>query len=327
MHHPWSRIVKGKKFLKMQSDSAIEIHLTLDPRCDTMPSAKNGDPYQSLMSAPMTPAQRKALLRQLQSPEIIQSLRRPEILMDFFTDSLNMGDLGLAVPALSGLFHLITDRNLDYPAFFPRLYALLDPDLLQSKYRSRFLRHLDTFLAPTNHLPAATIASFIKRLARLCLFAPPAAIVAIVPFIYNLLKSHPACTFMIHRNPYPPYTKTKDNLGRDPYDPAEPDPQQTSAIDSSLWELETLQSHYHPTVASIARIISEQFTKQQYNVEDFLDHGYGTMMDSELKEKNGKKQARAKPPVVEYKIPKTIFFKEQGDHEEPQHAILDLWSF
>lgn len=290
-----------------------------------MPSATAMDSYASLIAAPMSVAQRKSLLKQLQSPEAISSLRRPEILMDFFTDSLDMGDLSLAVPALQGLFVLITTKNLDYPAFFPRLYALLDKDLLHSKYRSRVLRHLDVFLSPTNHLPATTIASFIKRLSRLCLFAPPSAIVAIIPFIYNLLKTHPTTTFMIHRQPYPPYTKFKHNLGNDPYDPTEPDPQLTHAIDSSLWELETVQSHYHPTVASIARIISEQFTKQQYNLEDFLDHGYASLLESELKKKE------KKPPVVEYKIPKKIFSADDSDGEEGEQRqinhLLDMWDF
>ncbi|EXJ83099.1 hypothetical protein A1O1_06717 [Capronia coronata CBS 617.96] len=283
------------------------------------------DSYDSLIAAPMTVAQRKHLLKQLQSPETISKLRRPEILMDFFTDSLDMGDLGLAVPALQGLFHLITTRNLDYPAFYARLYALLDKDLLHSKYRSRVLRHLDIFLAPQNHLPAATIASFIKRLSRLCLFAPPSAIVAIVPFIYNLLKTYPTTTFMIHRPPHPPYTKFKHNLGNDPFNPAEPNPQLTNAIDSSLWELETLRSHYHPTVASIARIISEQFTKQQYNLEDFLDHGYASLLESDLKKKD------KKPPVVEYKIPKRIFSAGHVDVETENHdetnTLLELWDF
>lgn len=291
-----------------------------------MSTTKPVDNVQSLISGPMTITQRKALLRQLQSPDVISSLRRPEILMDFFTDSINLSDLSLSVPALTGLFHFINTRNLDYPSFYARLYALLDENLLHSKYRSRVLRHLDTFLAPTNHLPGATIASFIKRLSRLCLFAPPSAIVAIIPFIYNLLKSHPSTTFMIHRNPYPPYTKSKSKLGIDPYDPSESDPQKTGAIDSSVWELETLQSHYHPTVASIARIISEQFTKQQYNLEDFLDHGYGTLMEGELKkEKEGKKR---KEPVVEYKIPKRIFAREEaGDEEDQMDLVKDLWTF
>lgn len=271
----------------------------------------------------MTRMQKKALLKQLQSASVLDSLRRPEMLMDFFTDCLSTSDLSLSVPALSGLFHLIISRNLDYPDFYTRLYALLNDDILHSKYRSRFLRHLDTFLAPTNHLPAATIASFIKRMARLALYGPPAAIVAIIPFIYNLLKEHPTCTFMLHRRPYPPYTQSTSNLGADPYDPSEPDPQKSNAIHSSLWELETLQSHYHPTVASIARIISEQFTKQQYSIEDFLDHGYATMLESELK-KDGKRA-----PVVEYKIPKRIFGREDGAKEEDAEGdpLLDLWDF
>ena len=282
------------------------------------------DNVASLVTRPMTITERKALLRKVQTPATISSLRRPEILMDFFTDSLNMGDLSLSVPALTGLFHLISTRNLDYPQFYPRLYSLLDQNLLHSKYRSKVMRHLDTFLAPTNHLPAATIASFIKRLSRLCLFAPPSAIVAIVPFIYNLLKQHPSTTFMIHRNPYPPYTKTKTDLGVDPYDSSEADPQSTGAIDSSLWELETLQSHYHPTVASICRIVSEQFTKQHYNLEDFLDHGYGTMMDAELKKKEGK---REREPVVEYKIPKTILTRDDDETGEQLSCVKNLWSF
>jgi U3 small nucleolar RNA-associated protein 19 len=290
-----------------------------------MPAAKATSDMQRLISAPMSTSQRKALLRKLQSPEVISSLRRPEILMDFFTDSLNLSDLSLSVPALTGLFHLITTLNLDYPAFYPRLYALLDGNLMHSKYRSRVLRHLDTFLAPTNHIPATTIASFIKRLARLCLFAPPSAIVAVVPFIYNLLKMYPATTFMIHRHPYPPYTKSKTNLGVDPFDPAESDPQATSAIDSSLWELETLQSHYHHTVASICRIISEQFTKQQYNLEDFLDHGYASLMEGELKEKEGK---RKRETVVEYKIPKRILTTGDGEEKGREESLVqELWSF
>jgi U3 small nucleolar RNA-associated protein 19 len=35
-------------------------------------------------------------------------------------------------------------------------------------------------------------------------------------------------------------------------------------------------------VSSLAKILSEQFTKPNYNMEDFLDHSYGTMLDAEL---------------------------------------------
>lgn len=274
-------------------------------------------PLDKSLAGPMTPTQRKALLKHL-TPETLSSLKKPEILMDFLTDCLNSDDAAMAVAALSGIFYLMTRRNLDYPEFFSRLYTLLDRDTLHSKYRSRVLRHLETFLAPTNHLPATTIASFIKRLSRLCLTAPPAAIIAIVPFIYNLLMQHPACTFMIHRQSFPPYIKSAENLGEDPFSMTEKDPQQTGAIDSSLWELETLQSHYHPTVSSIAKIISEQFTKQHYNLEDFLDHGYVSMLESELNKEP------KKPPVVEFYIPKRIFTNSE---DKISNLLLDIWSF
>ena len=243
--------------------------------------------------------------------------------MDFLTDSYNMGG-SISLLALSGLFQLINSKNLDYPSFYPKLYSLLDADLLHSKHRSRFLRLLNTFLSST-HLPASLIASFIKRLSRLALFAPPAAIVAIVPYVYNLLKEHPTCTFMIHRRPFPPDTLSTENLGNDPFDMSEPNPELTHAIHSSLWELESLQSHYHPNVASLTRIISEPFTKQQYNLEDFLDHGYASMVDSEL----GKEAKKA--PVVEWKIPKRIFTKPAdgaiGEEIEDVSLVQKLWDF
>ena len=274
-------------------------------------------PIKESAAMPKTTKERKALLKQL-TPEMLSSMRKPEALMDFLTDCLGSSDAATAVAALSGIFHLMTMRNLDYPDFFPRVYALLDRDVLHSKYRSRVLRHLEIFLAPTNHLPATTIASFIKRLARLCLFAPPAAIVAIIPFVYNLLLQHPTCTFMIHRRPFPPYTRYADMLGEDHFDMSKSDPQQTGAIDSSLWELETLQSHYHPTVSSIAKIVSDHFTKQAYNLDDFLDHGYASMIDSELI-KDPKR-----PPVVEYHIPKLIFTQPET---EKKTLLQELWSF
>lgn len=55
---------------------------------------------------------------------------------------------------------------------------------------------------PIRHLPATLIASFAKRLARLALFAPPAGVVIVIPFIYNLLKMHPSCMVLIHRDTY-----------------------------------------------------------------------------------------------------------------------------
>ncbi|KAJ5114463.1 hypothetical protein NUU61_000222 [Penicillium alfredii] len=276
----------------------------------------------------LSQSQRKSLLR-IMVHNIEPWFNRPELLMDFLTDSYNVGG-ATSLLALSGLFYLIQEKNLDYPQFYQKLYSLLDTDLLHSKHRSRFFRLLNTFLSST-HLPAALVASFIKRLSRLALNAPPSAIVVIVPFIYNFFKSHPTCTFMMHRA-----IRDKQlaaNLEAqgmdDPFDPSETDPTRTNAIESSIWEIETLQSHYHPNVAAIARIISEQFTKQAYNLEDFLDHTYQGMIHAEL---GSEERPMRKTPVVEYQIPKRIFtdrlLEEDGGLDSGAGSFMrGLWDF
>jgi len=92
----------------------------------------------------------------------------------------------------------------------------------------------------------------------------------------------------------------------DPFDMTVADPNETGAIDSSLWELKSLDSHYHPNVATLAKIIQEQFTKHRYELEDFLDHTYDGLIGGELE------RELKKAPVVEYQIPKRIFTSEAG---------------
>jgi U3 small nucleolar RNA-associated protein 19 len=227
----------------------------------------------TLASPHLTKEQRKSALG-LMVHRIVPWFTKVERLMDFLTDWYNVGG-STSLLALSGLFYLMQEKNLDYPSFYTKLYSLLDDGILHSKHRSRFFRLLETFMAST-HLPAALVASFIKRLSRLALHAPPAGIVVVVPWIYNMFKLHPQCTFMIHREPRTAEQKAAWNEHgfKDPFDMEATDPLETGAIESSLWEIETLQSHYHPNVATLAKIISEQFTKQQYNLEDFLDHSY-----------------------------------------------------
>lgn len=202
---------------------------------------------------------------------------KPELLADFLTSCYHAGG-STSLLALSGVFYLIQERNLDYPSFYPKLYSLLDRQVLHSRHRSRFFRLLDTFLAST-HLPAALVASFIKRLSRLSINGPPSAIAFVVPWIYNLLRRHPSCSFMIHREVHEAEAKRRIQEGgfEDPFLPDEADPLATRAMESCLWELVQLQSHYHPNIGTVAKIISEQFTKQMYNMEDFLDHSYASV--------------------------------------------------
>lgn len=229
--------------------------------------------WLATMRAGLNKDQRKAILTTF-SYQIAPWFQQPEMLMDFLTDSYDVGG-ATSLLALSGLYYLISEKILDYPSFYLKLYSLLDEGLLHSKHRSRFFRLLDTFMSST-HLPAALVASFIKRLSRLALHGPPAGVVVVIPWVYNMFKRHPACTFMMHREIRDEATKEKlEKEGMDdPFDMSESDPMETNAIESSVWELEALQSHYHPNVATLAKIISEQFTKRSYNLEDFLDHSY-----------------------------------------------------
>ena len=261
--------------------------------------------WLATMRAGLTKDQRKAILTSF-SHQIAPWFQQPEVLADFLTDSYNVGG-ATSLLALSGLYYLMSEKNLDYPSFYLKLYSLLDESLLHSKHRSRFFRLLDTFMAST-HLPAALVASFIKRLARLALHGPPAGVVVVVPWVYNMFKRHPSCTFMMHRAIRDPdiAASLQDHGMHDPFDMAQPDPMLSNAIDSSVWELEALQAHYHPNVATLAKIISEQFTKRSYNLEDFLDHSYSALLDVELD------RELKKEPEVEFEIPKRVFMGEEG---------------
>jgi len=102
-----------------------------------------------------------------------------------------------------------------------------------------------------SHLPAALLASFAKRLSRLSLTAPPSSIVIIIPFVYNILKHHPALMCMIHRDnvtsePFEGVCRYATRIlfqnfisteRTDPFLADEPNPNLTNALDSSLWEL------------------------------------------------------------------------------------------
>lgn len=266
--------------------------------------------WLAVFRSPLSENQQKAIVNIITRQVLPWFVGQLELLTDFLTDSFNAGG-AMSLLALSGIFHLMTEKNLDYPDFYTKLYSLLDEDVLHSKHRSRFFRLLNTFLS-SSHLPAAMVASFIKRLSRISLQAPPGAIVWAVPWIYNTLKQHPPCTFMLHRSYHPAHAiyanhpKYKEEGMDDSFDMRQSDPMLTGAIDSSLWELETLQSHFHPNVATLAKTMGEQFTKRDYQLEDFLDHSYGSLIEAEL----GKEMK--KTPVVEWDIPKRIVTAEGG---------------
>lgn len=247
----------------------------------------------ALLSFPLAQSQYKATLLILHK-RIIPYMAQPQLLMDFLTDSYNSGGEIVPILALNSLYELMKTYNLEYPDFYTKLYSLLTPRLLYTRYRSRYFRLCDLFLSST-HLLAALIASFIKRLARLALTASASGVVIVIPFIYNLLKRHPTCMIMIHNPDVTEYN--------DPFDMEEVDPLKTNAIGSSVWELDTLLNHYHPNIATLARIFKEPFRKHNYNLEDFLDWSYTSLLESE-------RNRKFKPAALEFETWPTVFGDE-----------------
>ncbi|TID30444.1 hypothetical protein CANINC_000955 [Pichia inconspicua] len=214
---------------------------------------------------------------------IIPYFSNAQKLMDFLTASYTLGlqrkEILISILSLNGLWELMKTFNLDYPDFYKNLYKILTPDLLHLKEKSRFFRLLELFMSST-HLSSSIVASFIKRLSRLSLTAPPSGIIIIIPFIYNLIKKygHSTCILLLHSTT----SKEEDENYIDPYDPLEEDPALSGAIESSIWELETMINHYHPNVSSLIKILHQKFTKFGYNTEDFLDWSYEKLLDSEM---------------------------------------------
>ncbi|KAJ2787219.1 Maturation and nuclear export of 40S ribosomal subunits interacting protein [Coemansia interrupta] len=254
--------------------------------------------WLALMRQPLTADIFKQILQTMHK-RIIPYMNDPRNLMDFLSNSYDAGG-SVSLLALNGLFTLISEYNLNYPQFYEKLYALLDRNLFHVKYRARFFRLFELFLG-SSHLPSYLVAAFIKRIARLSISAPPSGAVIAIPVIYNLLKDHPKCMCLIHRTPgYDEETGEEKVLsGNDPYLPLEPDLAKCMAIESSLWEIETLQNHYYPNIATLAKIFSEPFHKPKFLLEDFLDHTYTTFFESDSARKLRKAPAlAAQPPVA-----------------------------
>lgn len=142
---------------------------------------------------------------------------------DFLTNSYNKGGL-ISVMALSGLFLLITEYGLEYPEFYNKLYALLEPSMFIAKYRARFFEVQHFFLVffffhlfkdlllkikfclqlldlslKSPLLPSYLAAAFAKKLGRMALKSPPAGALIVIAIVHNLLRRHPSINCLVHQ--------------------------------------------------------------------------------------------------------------------------------
>lgn len=219
--------------------------------------------------------------------KVMPNLTNPLYLSDFLTASYDIGG-PISLLALNSLFLLVHKHNLGYPDFYEKLYALFEPGVLHVKYRARFFYLADLFLSST-HLPAAMVAAFAKKLARISLTAPASALTITIPFIYNLINRHPNCKILIHR-------ETPEDLQEDAYNIEEADPVKSKAIESSLWELKTLQCHFHPDVAKKAQRIDQPLLRNDITLGILLETSYNDLYVKETKKKVKHAPTNFNPP-------------------------------
>lgn len=235
---------------------------------------------------------------------------------EYFTQSFSKVGGVSSVLSLHGLFVLLTEHGLEFPQFYARLYSLLRPRVLYAKHRTRFLRLLVKCLSGSSMLPAYVVASFCKRLCRAALAGPPSGALFALALVSNLLRRHGEVACLIHRN-----GNVETGRLKDVYDDEEEDPSKSRALESSLWELTALESHYHPAVSSLAKSCgTESDLTQMHDMDDFLAHTYKSLFDQEHKRgdqggKGGKGgggggKGRGKKVAVTFVEPTSLFTED-----------------
>ncbi|KAK4724599.1 hypothetical protein R3W88_027378 [Solanum pinnatisectum] len=260
---------------------------------------------------------------------VIPYLSNPLMLCDFLTRSYDIGGV-VSVMALSSLFVLMTQHSLEYPNFYEKLYALLEPSIFMAKHRAKFFQLLDSCLK-SPLLPAYLAAAFCKKLSRLSLAVPPSGALVIIALIHNLLRRHPSINCLVHQEDG--NETTKDTTGAesgadddsteasspsremssikpsiDPFDDKQTDPLKTNAMRSSLWEVDTLRHHYCPPVSRFVLSLENDLTVRakttEVSVKDFSSGSYATIFGDEIRRRV--KQV----PLAFYTATPTMLFPE-----------------
>jgi hypothetical protein len=240
--------------------------------------------WLALLSLQFSPAQHKLLLKHLHE-HVVPHMRNPMLLADFLTQSYASGGL-VAVLALESLFHLIVKHNLDYPGFFLSLYNLCTVEVFSAKYRAKFMTLLNSSLKSVN-LPVYLVAAFAKRLAHIALHTPSPNSQFCIAQCTWLLRQHPQAQVLIHRKSR---VGGAGDAASEFNNSEKTDLEKSHALQSSLWEMELLQSHHIYAAATLATslstvestLITAAAGSAYVHVEDYLSIGYAELLDSAL---------------------------------------------
>jgi len=170
----------------------------------------------------------------------IPRVQEPLIFSDFLLKCFGVGG-STSVMALSGLFKLMTQYNLESKKYYSKLYELLKSELSSGKVlKSGFLKIVELSLA-SSMLPATLIASFVKVLMQESLRSSLSNTLWALSLALNCFRTHSGLTQMV-----------QNTLVEDPFLREVTDPFETKAINSSLWEILVLKKHYHYRVRGLA---------------------------------------------------------------------------
>ncbi|KAJ6224950.1 hypothetical protein RDWZM_003495 [Blomia tropicalis] len=271
-HKTWIRLCQMQPY----SDPKNHVPIKLPTRKFKFDYERDAELYSNLwikyLRFKLAPVTYKRVLVYLDK-YAIQHFSNPLLLADFLINSFKTGGI-ISLLSLSPLYILIGKCNLEYPNFYDQLYQLVEPAIVYVKYRPRFLFWCDLFLTST-HISANIAASFVKLMARLALSSPPDTILVLLPFIGNLLIRNPAIQSMLIAKQFDPEN--------DPFNSDEPIPTKTNAINSYLWELKALQSHFLPSIAEMAKKIATNLPTHEWDLSDILETDMDDVMEKATK--------------------------------------------
>lgn len=176
---------------------------------------------------------------------VLPKISDPLCLSDFLMKTYEMGGK-MSVLGLSGLFILISKYGLECKQYYTKLYALLKYQLQQSSYlKPGFLKLVELSLS-SNLLPAALVASFVKLFLRHAIKGSYQLSVWAVGFAMNSIRTHPSLQKLLER---------PSNI--DTYNLNEPEPLNSDALNSSLWEILILKKHYSINIRDLLKDITK----------------------------------------------------------------------
>lgn len=94
----------------------------------------------------------------------------------------------------------------------------------------------------------------------------------------------------------------------------ERDPLKSNAINSSLWELHSLQYHVQPSVANAARFISSPLPSVEWDIGKILENSGDDIFDKEIKK-------MGKLIVLQFEPPKPGLSLARGE------KFNNIWEF